>query len=254
MGAQSPKPTNKDTNRSLVRIFSICLSTLVLCYSAMAFRLLLVSGSFDFATLFLSMLRIALGVAALIVIINPPWLARPLERQVDSMGSLFETGYDAASTKEKIRLIVLVTMVSLLLELVMIRWLASVFPVFAFFKNFTLLACFLGLGAGYAVAEKQRCAPALVLPMLALFVLVITLLRYDLADQGNPVRGAADARANLRRHRDGQFRLVHAVPAEHAALSAAGDEFHSVRLHLLSGRPAVRQIAAQRERAESLWP
>ena len=62
----------------------------------------------------------------------------------------------------------------------MIRWLASVFPVFAFFKNFTLLACFLGLGAGYAVAEKQPCAPALVLPMLALFVGVITLLRYDI--------------------------------------------------------------------------
>jgi SAM-dependent methyltransferase len=180
MSAQSAKPTNKDTNRSLVRIFSICLSTLVLCYSAMAFRQLLVSETFDFATLFLSTLRIALGVAALFVIINPPWLARPLERQVDSMGSLFETGYDASSTKEKIRLIVLVTMVSLLLELVMIRWLASVFPVFSFFKNFTLLACFLGLGAGYAVAEKQRCAPALVLPMLALFVLVITLLRYDL--------------------------------------------------------------------------
>ena len=92
------------------------------------------------------------------------------------MGGLFETGYGNTSTSEKIRLIVLVTMVSLLLELVMIRWLASVFPVFSFFKNFTLLACFLGLGAGYAVAEKQPCTPALVLPMLALFVGVIVLL------------------------------------------------------------------------------
>jgi spermidine synthase len=63
----------------------------------------------------------------------------------------------------------------------MIRWLASVFPVFSFFKNFTLLACFLGLGAGYAVADKQRCAPALVLPMLALFVGIITLMRYDIS-------------------------------------------------------------------------
>src|SRR5258707_11289632 len=95
------------------------------------------------------------------------------------MGSLFEGGFANASPEQKIRLIVLVTMVSLLLELVMIRWLASVFPVFSFFKNFTLLACFLGLGAGYAVAEKQPCAPALVLPMLALFVGIITLLRYD---------------------------------------------------------------------------
>jgi hypothetical protein len=50
---------------------------------------------------------------------------------------------------------------------------------FSFFKNFTLLACFLGLGGGNAVAEKQPCASALVLPMLASFVGVITLLRYD---------------------------------------------------------------------------
>jgi spermidine synthase len=171
--------TNKDTNRSLVRIFSICLSTLVLSYSMLALRQLMERETVDAAFLFMTGLRVSLGVAALVVMFNPPWLARPLERHIDVMGSLFEAGYGKASTHEKIRLIVLVTMVSLLLELVMIRWLASVFPVFSFFKNFTLLACFLGLGAGYAVAEKQRCAPALVLPMLALFVAVIILLRYD---------------------------------------------------------------------------
>ena len=170
---------NNDTNRSLVRIFGTCLSTLVIVYSTLALRQFLEHATFDTITLFMTSLRTLLGVAALFVILYPAWLARPLERQIDLMGSLFEVGYENSSTKEKIRLIVLVTMVSLLLELVMIRWLASVFPVFSFFKNFTLLACFLGLGAGYAVAEKQRCAPALVLPMLALFVGVITLLHYD---------------------------------------------------------------------------
>ena len=176
---------NNDTNRNLVRIFSICLSTLVLSYTVLAFRQFLEQGAFDVVTLLTTSVRLLLGVAALIVVLNPPWLASRLERQVDAMGGLFETGYGNTSTSEKIRLIVLVTMVSLLLELVMIRWLASVFPVFSFFKNFTLLACFLGLGAGYAVAEKQPCAPALVLPMLALFAGVIVLLRYDVAaDQG----------------------------------------------------------------------
>lgn len=176
--------TNKDTNRSLVRIFSICLSSLVFCYSTLALRQLLEHETFDILNLFMTSVRVLLGVAGLFVIFYPAWLARWLERQIDVMGSLFEAGYENSSTKEKIRLIVLVTMVSLLLELVMIRWLASVFPVFSFFKNFTLLACFLGLGAGYAVAEKQPCAPALVLPMLALFVGVITLLHYDVgADQ-----------------------------------------------------------------------
>ena len=169
-----------DANRRLVRFFSICLGSLALVYSLLSLRLFLESETLAIADFALTLLRVSLGVAALLIIFYPPWLARPLERQIDLMGSLFEDGFVNSTTREKIRLFVLVTMVSLLLELVMIRWLASVFPVFAFFKNFTLLACFLGLGAGYAVAEKQPCAPALVLPMLALFVGVITLLRYDL--------------------------------------------------------------------------
>lgn len=179
------KQATKDTNRNLVRIFSICLSSLVFCYCTLAIRQFLEHETFDILNLFMTSVRVLLGVAGLFVIFYPAWLARWLERQIDVMGRLFEAGYENSSTKEKIRLIVLVTMVSLLLELVMIRWLASVFPVFSFFKNFTLLACFLGLGAGYAVAEKQPCAPALVLPMLALFVGIITLLRYDVgADNG----------------------------------------------------------------------
>ena len=122
-------------------------------------------------------LRIALGLLALGVLFRWGWLE--VERQVGLMGTAFEADYANLDTKTKIRLIVLVTMLSLLLELVLIRWLASVFPVYSFYKNFTMLACFLGLGAGYAVAERQPCAPALVLPMLALFVGVITLLRFD---------------------------------------------------------------------------
>jgi Spermine/spermidine synthase domain len=169
-----------DANRRLARFFSICLGSLVLVYSLLSIRLFLESPSFELAEFALTVLRAALGVAALLIIFYPSWIAGPLERQIALMGSLFEDGFAQTGTKEKIRLIVLVTMVSLLLELVMIRWLASVFPVFAFFKNFTLLACFLGLGAGYAVSDRQPCAPAMVLPMLALFVGIVTLLRYDL--------------------------------------------------------------------------
>src|SRR6202050_5508268 len=174
------KHENNDINRNVVRIFCKCLSTLVIFYSALALGQFLEDGTIDTVTLSMTLLRALLGVTALFVMVYPAWLACPLERQIDEMGILFEVGYENSSTKDKIRLIVLVTMLSLLLELVMIRWLASVFPVFSFFNNFTLLACFLGLGAGYAVAGKQRCAPALVLPMLVLFVFIITLLRYDL--------------------------------------------------------------------------
>jgi spermidine synthase len=169
-----------ETNRRVVRFFSICLGIVVFAYAVLSFRVFLETGAFGAADLLLMLGRALLGMAAVLVMLNPGWLARRLDREVELMGRLFEDGFANARARERIRLIVLVTMVSLLLELVMIRWLASVFPVFSFFKNFTLLACFLGLGAGYAVAEKQRCAPALVLPMLALFVAVITLLRYDL--------------------------------------------------------------------------
>jgi spermidine synthase len=166
-------------NRSLVRIFCLSLSGLLLVYSTIAAFGLFQLESVNVAEVAAGVLRIALGLTAVGVLFRCGWFDEPLESQVRLMGFSFEADYAALSTKTKIRSIVLVTMLSLLLELVLIRWLASVFPVYSFYKNFTMLACFLGLGAGYAVSERQPCAPAIVLPMLALFVGVITLLRYD---------------------------------------------------------------------------
>ncbi|MEY2503577.1 MAG: hypothetical protein QOI07_3914 [Verrucomicrobiota bacterium] len=166
-------------NRSLVHIFCLSLSGLLVLYSAIALYDLVTRESATAAELAAGIVRIALGLLALGVLFGWGWFAAPLQRQVGVMGAAFEADYAGLSPKSRIRLIVLVTMLSLLLELVLIRWLASVFPVYSFYKNFTMLACFLGLGAGYAVAERQPCAPALVLPMLALFVGVITLLRFD---------------------------------------------------------------------------
>lgn len=45
---------------------------------------------------------------------------------------------------------------SLFLELAVIRWQGTIFEVFAFYKNFTLLACFAGLGLGYAMARRAH--------------------------------------------------------------------------------------------------
>jgi spermidine synthase len=166
-------------NRSLVHIFCLSLSGLLVLYSAIAVYDSAARETLNAAEFAIDAVRIALGLLALGVLLRWGRLAGPLQRQVGLMGAAFEADYADLDTKTKIRLIILVTMLSLLLELVLIRWLASVFPVYSFYKNFTMLACFLGLGAGYAVAQRQPCAPALVLPMLALFVGVITLLRYD---------------------------------------------------------------------------
>jgi len=166
-------------NRSLVRIFGLALSGLLFLYSIIALYGLFAPENLTTAELVVGMLRIALGPLALFVLLRWGWDSDPLDRTVRLMGEVFEADFANLSSSTKIRSIVLVTMLSLLLELVLIRWLASVFPVYSFYKNFTMLACFLGLGSGYAVAQRQPCAPALVLPMLALFVGVITLLRYD---------------------------------------------------------------------------
>src|ERR1700730_4946255 len=56
---------------------------------------------------------------------------------------------------------------SLFLELAVIRWQGSVFEFFAFYKNYGLLACFAGLGLGYALSRSKEGIPLiLTLPLL----------------------------------------------------------------------------------------
>src|SRR6201997_3475076 len=104
-----------DANLRLVRFFSICLGSLVFVYALLAVRLFLDGNSFELADWALIVLRVLLGAAALVMMLYPAWLARPLEARIGEMGTLFEAGFADASTKEKIRLIVLVPMGSLLL-------------------------------------------------------------------------------------------------------------------------------------------
>lgn len=65
----------------------------------------------------------------------------------------------------------LISFVTLYLELVVIRWLASEVRIFAYFKNFPLLAAFLGFGIGCMLASRGRhyfrFAPALLLLVVA---------------------------------------------------------------------------------------
>ncbi|MBP7864350.1 MAG: hypothetical protein KA419_00260 [Acidobacteria bacterium] len=72
---------------------------------------------------------------------------------------------------------------SLALELAIIRWQGTVWEVFAFYKNFSLLACFAGLGLGYSLARKSRITAILILPLLAFHVFFLVTLRHGLSDQ-----------------------------------------------------------------------
>jgi hypothetical protein len=70
---------------------------------------------------------------------------------------------------------------SLLLELAIIRWQGTIFEFFAFYKNYGLLACFAGLGLGYALCRSDDGIPLhLTLPLLAWQLGFLTLLRYAL--------------------------------------------------------------------------
>jgi spermidine synthase len=55
---------------------------------------------------------------------------------------------------------------SLFLELAIIRWQATVFPFFAFYKNLSLLSCFAGLGLGYSLGRRERALLFMTLPLL----------------------------------------------------------------------------------------
>jgi len=70
--------------------------------------------------------------------------------------------------------------VGLFLELSMIRWQGTVFEVFAFYKNFSLLSCFAGLGIGYAVSSRKQIPLIAVFPLMALQFVFLLALRHSL--------------------------------------------------------------------------
>jgi len=73
--------------------------------------------------------------------------------------------------------------VSLFLELAIIRWQATVFPFFSFYKNVSLLSCFAGLGLGYALGRRKQVPLFLTLPLLCGQFLLMTAMRYDMTYQ-----------------------------------------------------------------------
>jgi spermidine synthase len=64
------------------------------------------------------------------------------------------------------------SLLGLFLELAMIRWVSSEVRIFAYFKNFVLLACFLGFGLGCYFSRRKINALAIAAPLLLLVILV----------------------------------------------------------------------------------
>ncbi len=66
----------------------------------------------------------------------------------------------------------LASVLGLFLELMMIRWVSSEIQIFAYFKNFVLIACFLGFGLGCYLVRSKISLFSLLLPLVTLAVII----------------------------------------------------------------------------------
>src|SRR5215469_10682481 len=66
----------------------------------------------------------------------------------------------------------LVSCLGLFLEMLVIRWVSSEVRVFAYFKNFVLIACFLGFGLGCYLSKRRVNVVGLILPLCLLTIAV----------------------------------------------------------------------------------
>jgi spermidine synthase len=64
------------------------------------------------------------------------------------------------------------SVLSLFLELLMIRWISSEIRIFAYFKNFVLIACFLGFGLGCYLSRRRVSLLPMMVPLLTLALMV----------------------------------------------------------------------------------
>jgi len=70
------------------------------------------------------------------------------------------------------RQLILISFLSLFVEMLMIRWVSSEIRIFAYFKNFVLVACFLGFGLGCYLCRRRVQLMAMVTPLLLLTVIL----------------------------------------------------------------------------------
>lgn len=90
------------------------------------------------------------------------WLLRaaPLRFSMNEMGGFTWRGLAISSV------------FGLYLELLLIRWISSEIRIFAYFKNFVLIACFLGFGLGCYLCRRAISVLMLVAPLLFLSALI----------------------------------------------------------------------------------
>jgi len=70
------------------------------------------------------------------------------------------------------RNLILASLLGLFLEMLVIRWISSEIRIFAYFKNFVLIACFMGFGLGCYLCRQRINLMLTIIPLVALTVLI----------------------------------------------------------------------------------
>lgn len=125
-----------------------------------------------------------LGYIAIVVLPAYVLLEYFLRRKydvVDRMGRDQALYLDEMSPKFVDLAIVVSAGVALFLELAVIRWQGEDIPLFAFYKNFSLLACFAGLGLGFALSARESIPLILTIPTLAFQMGLFAVLRHEMS-------------------------------------------------------------------------
>src|SRR5215471_8276042 len=68
--------------------------------------------------------------------------------------------------------LITISLASLFLELLLVRWIASEIRVFAYFKSLPLIACFLGFGLGCYLTRRKVCLAYALIPLAAMILIV----------------------------------------------------------------------------------
>jgi len=124
---------------------------------------------------------IAVAIAVMAGLLHPAqkYMKKALDfitGAIRSSDPVLRAWVETLSSTEAYASIAVMSALTLFLELALINWQASLFPVFALYKNFTLLACFFGLGIGYASVRKGPLGLVMALPLLASLLLGLTAL------------------------------------------------------------------------------
>jgi SAM-dependent methyltransferase len=92
-------------------------------------------------------------------------------------------------------LLIVFSVAGMFFEMMMIRWVSSEIRIFAFFKNFVLVACFFGFGLGCYFSKRRVNLIALFMPLLLLCLLIElpwAPLRILITDLPSLLGGSAD--------------------------------------------------------------